>query len=459
MVAVRQRRTRVDAPLFTRADVEALSARRQEPAWLAESRLAAWELYEMMPMPSRDMEEWRRTDYRHIRWEEASVLSNGGQPSFDLVPMAMQEPLIGDVQGGMLAFVDGKVVRSELHDSLASQGIVFTDLLTACRDYPQLVRENLMTRAVTPGQGKFSALHGALWTHGVFLYVPRGVTAETPFHVVMYNMTDGATLGHVLVILEEAAQATVLVDYQSAGGAAHSSYIGATELFVGPAANLTYVGLQDWNRQTFEFSHQRARVERDGQLDWIVGTMGGKLVKAFIEVELDGQGAYGRVSGMFFADDEQLFDHDTQQNHNAPLTTSDLLFKGAAKDEARTVWQGMIKSLPKMQKIDGFQASRNLVLSEQARMDGIPGLEIEADDVRCTHAATFGTLEEEPIFYLMSRGIPRADAELMVTEGFFDELLARIPFERVRDRLRTALDLKIVGKAQDHRDDEAAAAF
>jgi Fe-S cluster assembly protein SufD len=261
----------------------------------------------------------------------------------------------------------------------------------------------------------------------------------------MYNASDGGTLGHVLVVVEEAAQATMLVDYISAPGQKQSAYIGATELIVGPAANLRYVGLQDWNRQTYEFSHQRAIVERDGQLDWIVGTMGGELVKLFVEADLVGQGAQARVSGMFFADGQQTFDHDTQQNHNGPLTTSDLLFKGAAKDEARSVWQGMIKSLPNMQKIDGFQASRNLILSEDARMDAIPGLEIEADDVRCTHAATFGTLEREPVYYLMSRGIPRAQAELMVTEGFFEELLERIPFERVRDRLRASLEAKIVG--------------
>jgi len=203
--------------------------------------------------------------------------------------------------------------------------------------------------------------------------------------------------------------------------------------------------LQDWNRQTYEFSHQRALVERDGNLDWIVGTMGGQMVKLFIEADLVGQGANARVTGMFFADNDQTFDHDTQQNHNAPLTHSDLLFKGAAKDEARSVWQGMIKSLPQMQKIDGFQASRNLVLSDDARMDAIPGLEIQADDVRCTHAATFGTLEEQPIFYLMSRGIPRPDAELTLIEGFFEELLDRVPFERVRDRLRNGLEAKIVG--------------
>src|SRR5690606_25684476 len=158
----------------------------------------------------------------------------------------------------------------------------------------------------------------------------------------------------VLVVLDEAAQATLLVDYQSADVAEQAAYIGATELLVGQGANLRYVGLQDWNRQTYEFSHQRASVGRDASLDWVIGTMGGKFVKAFIEADLDGQGAYARVSGMFFADQRQFFDLDTQQNHNGPLTVSDLLFKGAAKHQARTLWQGMIKSLPKMQKIDGF---------------------------------------------------------------------------------------------------------
>jgi Fe-S cluster assembly protein SufD len=249
----------------------------------------------------------------------------------------------------------------------------------------------------------------------------------------------------MLVVLEESGQATVLVDYLSAPSETQAAYIGATELLVGDNANLKYVALQDWSRQTFEFSHQRGRVGRDGNLDWIIGTFGSQLTKAYLEIELDGQGSFARMSGMFFADSDQMFDHDTQQNHNAPLTTSDLLFKGAAKETARTLWQGMIKSLPKMQKIDGFQASRNLLLSQDARMDGIPGLEIEADDVRCTHAATFGTIEEQPVFYLMSRGIHRPDAELMVVQGFFDELLERIPFERVRDRLRAALEAKIVG--------------
>jgi Fe-S cluster assembly protein SufD len=396
----------------------------------------------------REEEEWRRSDYRSIHWDEASPLISPNGVSLNVVPKPMLEPLIGTEQGGTLVFVDGKVVRSELSPALVEQGVVFTDLLTACREREDLVRARLMTKAVKPGDGKFAALHAALWTHGVFLYVPRGKVVELPLHVVMYSTQPGATMGHVLVVLEEAAQATLLVDYQSAETTEQAAYIGATELLVGASANLRYVGLQDWNRKTYEFSHQRASVEHDGTLDWVLGTMGGKFVKNFIEVDLDGKGASTRVSGMFFADENQFFDLDTQQNHNGPITVSDLLFKGAAKQRARTLWQGMIKSLPHMQKIDGFQACRNLVLDEDARMDAIPGLEIEADDVRCTHAATFGTLEEQPVFYLMSRGIPRAVAELTVAEGFFEELLERVPFERVRDRLRAALEAKIVGNKQ-----------
>lgn len=443
-MTVVKRRASASEPLYTLADVDALSDKNNEPQWLRECRHASWEVYEDLPMPSLKDEDWRRTDYRHIHWDEASPVIQANGATLETVPAANRDPLVGS-EGGTMVFVDGKLVHYHFADELKQQGIIFSDLLTASKENEALVRPNLMTKAVLPTDGKFAALHGALWTHGVFVYIPRNVAAELPLHVVMYNTHDGASFGHVLVVVEENAQATMQVEYASAPGQVHSTYIGATELLVGNAANLRYVSLQDWNRQTFEFSHQRGRVGRNAQLDWIMGVMGSTLTKAYIELEADGQGANGRISGFFFADHDQLFDLDTQQNHNAPLTVTDLLFKGAAKDEARTVWQGMIKSLPKMQKIDGYQANRNLVLSDDARMDGIPGLEIEADDVKCSHAATFGTLEEQPIHYLMSRGIPRNQAELMVIDGFFDELLQRVPFERVRERLLEAIEAKIIG--------------
>ena len=444
MVVVRRRSSLPQAPRFSLAHVEALSSANNEPDWLRARRLEAWEQYQDMPMPYME-EEWRRTDYRHIRWDEAERLISANGVTAANVPAKNLEPLTSDEQGGLLVFVDGKVVRYELADRLSRQGVVFTDLRTAVREHEELVKAHFMTRAVRSSDGKFAALHAALWDHGVFVYVPRNTVAELPLHVVCYNTAAGAGLGHVLVVLDENAQATMQVEYASGAEEQQSAYIGATELIVGDASNLRFVSLQDWNRETFEFSHQRGVVGRDAQLDWVNGVMGSRLTKAFIEVDAIGAGANARVSGFFFADRDQFFDLDTQQNHNAPLTNTNLLFKGAARDNARTLWQGMIKSLPQMQRIDGYQVCRNLMLSDEARMDSIPGLEIEADDVACSHAATFGTLEDEPIYYLMSRGISRSQAQLMIIEGFFDELLQRIPFERVRKRLMDEIEAKIIG--------------
>jgi len=444
VVAVRKRVTTPQPPSYTKADVEALSSANNEPQWLQGLRLSAWETYESLPMPYKE-EEWRRTDYRAINWDTADKVIVANGVSADVVPQRQLEPLVGEEQGGLLVFVDGKVVRHEVPQALTDEGIIFTDLNTAVQEHGDLVREYLMTKAVKPTDGKFAALHGALWNYGVFVYVPKNKVAEIPLHVVNYNTKSGASIGHVLVVVEENAQATMQVEYASADSEDHSAYIGATELIVGDAGNLRYVALQDWNRQTYEFSHQRGVVGQNANLDWVVGTMGSKMTKAFLEIDIVGKGTNARMSGFFFADKNQFFDLDTQQNHNAPLTNSDLLFKGAAKDKARTLWQGMIKSLPQMQKIDGYQVCRNLVLSDDARMDSIPGLEIEADDVMCSHAATFGTLEEELLFYLMSRGITRPQAQLMVIDGFFDELLQRIPFERVRDRLQEEIEAKIIG--------------
>ena len=444
MAIVRRRSLLPPAPNYSLADVEALSEQGNEPDWLRQMRLQAWQTYENTPMPWLE-EEWRRTDYRHIRWDEAARLIQSNGATAQAVPDKNLAPLTGDEQGGLLVFVDGKIVHHEIADELAAQGVIFTDLKTAIAEHEDLVQKHFMTTAVKSGDGKFASLHGALWNYGVFVYVPRHQAARLPLHAVCYHSQAGAALGHVLVVVEEDAQATMQVEYASAGSKTQSAYIGATELIVGSGGNLRYVSLQDWNRATYEFSHQRGVVGRDAQLDWVNGVMGSCLTKAFIEVDAVGTGANARVSGFFFADREQFFDLDTQQNHNAPLTHTDLLFKGAARDRARTLWQGMIKSLPKMQKIDGYQVCRNLMLSSEARMDGIPGLEIEADDVACSHAATFGTLEEEPIFYLMSRGITRPEAQLMVIEGFFDELLQRIPFERVRERLMSEIEAKIIG--------------
>jgi len=442
-------RTKQQTPTLTRADVEALSATHHEPEWLRLARLSAWDLYSGMQMPSLQQEEWRRTDYTSIHWSEASALQSGphttDDAAFARIPAENRAPLIGDAQGGLIAAVDGRIVHNTLSDSLKQQGIIFTDLHSAIREHEHLVRYALMTKAVHPDESKFAALHAALWTHGVFLYVPRGAVVELPLHSVFYNTQPGLTLGHVLVVMEEGAQATFLHEYLSASGInTHLASVGMTELIVAENANLRYVALQDYARNVYDIRHERAHVARSGQLDWIIGSMGGHFTKQFAEIDLDGEGSWGRMSGLYFADTDQFYDHDTQQNHNAPHTTSDLLFKGALRDEARSVWQGMIKVNPEAQKTDGFQANRNLILSKDARADSIPGLEILADDVRCTHAATIGKLEEQFVFYLMSRGLPREEAERLIVIGFFDPIMERIPFPEVRARLVEHIEAKLL---------------
>jgi Fe-S cluster assembly protein SufD len=419
---------------FSREAVEALSASLREPEWMLHFRLRAWEVYESMPMPPLQDEAWRRTDIRRLKWDQLGPSLNG-HGSIDLtMPGYLGAQLTEDIAGGVLVEVDGVVTQYELSDELKAQGVIFSDMHTAVREHGDLVRQYFMTQAVQVDEGKFAALHGAFWRGGVFLYVPRHVVAAAPLHSALWA-TNGRTFTHTLVVLAEGADATFIDEYASPDGEGQALHNGVIELLVGDSANLRYASLQDFGRNVWQFNHERGRVGRDGKLDWITSIMGTRLAKVFQTSELDKQGGWARMSGIYFTNGRQHLDLDTQQNHNAPDTVSDLLYKGALKDHSRSVWQGMIKAQRDSQRIDGFQANRNLMLDKTARADSIPGLEIEADDVRCTHASTVGRMDEEHVFYLMSRGIPRSIATRMVVQGFFDPVMERIPFEGVRERI------------------------
>lgn len=420
--------------VFSRETVQQLSALLDEPEWMLEFRLRAWDLYEQMPVPTTKEEAWRRTDIRRFKLDQFGPSLNGNGVDGASIPSYLAAQLTDDAAGGVLVQVNGQVKQYDLSDALKEQGVIFCDMHTAVREHPDLVRKHFMTEAVRPEEGKFAALHGAFWRGGVFLYVPRGVSAVAPLHSALWA-TNGRTFTHTLVVLEPGSEATFIDEYASPEESGQALHNGAIELLVRDTASLTYAALQDFGTNVWQFNHERGRVGRDGRLDWITSIMGTRLTKAFQTSEIDGQGGWARMSGIFFANGRQHFDLDTQQNHNAPDTISDLLYKGALRDKSRTVWQGMIKALPDSQRIDGFQANRNLMLDRTARADSIPGLEIEADDVRCTHASTIGKLDEEEVFYLMSRGIPRPTAIKMVIQGFFDPVMQRIPFEGVRTRI------------------------
>jgi len=325
---------------------------------------------------------------------------------------------------------------------LAAKKVIFTDLRSAEMAHPELV-SCMAGELVRPEEGKFAALAGAFSQNGVVLYIPRGVTVQQPLNSLLWGPGLGlAHLSHILVWVDEGASATYVHEAASPDESQASMHAGIVEIKVSDGASLKFVELQYWGRHVWNFSHERLSVGANASVDWIFGAVGSHLTKNFSELDLSGDGATGRMSGFYFADGDQHLDHDTQQNHLARHTTSDLLFKGALKGHSRSVWQGMIYVAPGAQKTDGYQANRNLILSPEARADSIPGLEILADDVRCTHGATVGKLEQEPLFYLKSRGIPEKEAERLIVEGFFDPIMQRIPFEGVRTRFQQAIHEK-----------------
>jgi Fe-S cluster assembly protein SufD len=409
---------------------------KPEPAFLSEYRKTGWKKYQEFSLPTTNEEAWRRTDIKRLAVNEFGVdVDPADAPA---VPEELLRPLVGEAHGGQITLTPWST-EVYLDPKLAEKGVVFTDLKTAALQHPEVL-EKVLGQIVAVDEDKFTAMTAALSRQGVLLYVPRGVDVDLPLHSVYWGPGQKqAFFSNVLVYLEEASSATYLHEYASPNADEQSMHSGIVEIFVGKAANLRFVEFQSWGKHLWNFSHERAVVERDGNLDWIFGAVGSHLTKNFTEINLVGEGSTGRMSGFYFTDGDQHLDHDTQQNHHAANTTSDLLFKGALRDHSRSVWQGMIYVAPDAQRTDGYQANPNLLLDTTARADSIPGLEIMADDVRCTHGATVGKIDPTEVFYLSSRGIPTEEAERLIVEGFFDPIMQRIPFEGVRERLQQAI--------------------
>ena len=425
---------------FTQSDILAVS----DPT-LASYRTQAWDAFKRLSLPKTTEEAWRRTDLRNLPVASFVLPREGAYNDLPSVPADLLKPLVADQHGGQIVLTPGGA-QIDLDELIARQGVIFTDLKTAQEKYPELVGR-ILGEVVKPEEGKFAALAGALAQNGIFLYVPKNAQVEQPLHSILWGPGAFAHISHLLVLVDEGASVTYVHEFASpTETGVDTLHAGIVEIKVEQGASLKFVELQSWGKHVWNFSHERAHVERDANLDWIFGAIGSHLTKNFTELDLAGQGSTGRMSGFYFTDGNQHLDHDTQQNHFAPNTTSDLLFKGALKGKSRSVWQGMIYVAPGAQKTDGYQANRNLILDEHARADSIPGLEILADDVRCTHGATVGKMEEEPLFYLKSRGIPQKEAERLMVEGFFDPIMQRIPFEGVRERFQAAILQKMMGE-------------
>jgi Fe-S cluster assembly protein SufD len=425
----------------------ARAAEMHEPAWALERRRAAAALARALPFPSHEDELWRRTDFRALN-AALPALDPFAAParvrSVDELPAPIIERLAGE--SGNVALVvqrDGAVVFDQTPAELARQGVIVCSLDRAVREHGAKLEPGFGS-LLAPDYDRYVALGLALRSGGVFVWVPDGVEASLPIRI--FHWLDGAgrlAAPRTVVMLGREARATVIEEQLSAEAEGLSFHDGGTEAFLGDGAKLVYGTLQDWGRNVVHYSNHRARVGRGAELQWIQTMLGAQMAKANSYFDLAGEGAQAFVNGFLFGDDRQHFHLHTLQRHLVPHTTSDLLIKSCLKDRARSVYQGLIQVSEGAQRTDAYQANRNLLLSEQARADSIPGLEILANDVRCTHGATIGHVDAEQMYYLMARGLPRLEAQRLIVEGFFAPVLDRIPLEGVREQLRDVIRHKI----------------
>lgn len=430
--------------------VEEISSIRQEPPWLRQRRLDAWRIYEETPLPTGQEEDWRRTDIRNLSLNGVAPFARGRSGIARPRDLPSELGALWDERApgaGLVVQHNSEVVLRNLDDKLAREGVILSDLHTAAREHPDLVQRYLMTDAVPPTEWKLVALHAALWSGGAFLYVPRDVQVGLPVSYVLGLSAHGlASFPHLLVVAEPGSWVALIDESTSPTMDTVGLASGVVEIFVGEGAQVHYVNVQRWGGHMYGFNTVRARLGRDSSLHALMVGLGGRLTKTRLDAVLAEPGAHAELLGLSFADRNQHFDYSTLQDHVAPHTVSDLLFKSALKDEADLAWYGLVQVRPTASRSEASQTNRNLLLSDRAKAAPTPVLEIQAYDVlRCSHAATVGPVDQEQLFYLQSRGIPRPAAERILVDGFFHDVVGRIPSRPVLDRVMAALEAKLSG--------------
>ncbi len=377
--------------------------------------------YRELPLPSTKDEHWRFTDLKGF---DPDAWTANGAAAIAAPPSLLDLDVAGVAHVG----------EAGIEIERAPEGIRFEPLSD----------DHELLYSLVGWDEKFAAHNAALWKHGLLVHVPRGVVVEKPLYVRIANAIEGGSLfWRLLIVAEPESRFAVIEEYASASPELSGYSNAAVEIVVQDAAKVEYISLQNYSHATWHFASHHGRVERDAELDWVAAGFGSEKGKVRIQNDLAGPGATSRVTGAYFADGTQHLDYDTFQEHMAPSTTSDFAFKGALRDNARAVWRGMIRVEEGAQKTNAYQENRNLLLSKTAHADSIPGLEILANDVRCTHGATLGRVDRELLFYLMTRGLNRAEAERVIVRGFFQDVLDRVELEPVREALAAALEARI----------------
>ena len=404
--------------VFSREAIEKLSRERKEPAWMSAKRLRAWTLFCEMPGQSGNptLPVSRRLDLHEIKIQELTSPSRTNRVE----------------------------VPKNFVNEFQRQDVIYTSLSEALQKYPELVERYFMSECVQINDSKYAALHAALWTDGIFLYIPRNVKLTVPIESSLcIESGDDAAFPHTLIIAEEGATVTFVETFRSGNGNRQVVVDSVVEIFAGSDATVHYISQQLLGDTTYHFAFKKAVAKKDAAVNWYEIGIGSKISQSDIQLILDESGASGELFGVYFPGGDQQMEFDTLQVHAAPSTKSNLLYKGALQNKAKTIFNGIIKVHKGAQRTDAYQANKNILLSSDAHVDSIPTLEIEANDVRCTHGATVGPVDEEVLYYLMSRGLDRKEATRMLIVGFLVPVIDKIPVEKIREEVLGYIESRI----------------
>ena len=428
--------TLTDNPILSKASVDALTERHNEPDWLIEERQAALRSFESQPWPTMRDEQWRYTELRRFNLDGLELVD---APKSDEVSERIQMRITDSDAEGVIVHKGNRVVH---RDSNVKEGVVFTDLRTALSEHEDLVRKYLYT-AVNATQTKYTALNAALWENGTFLYVPKNVEVELPLGAFYSADRGGIVAPRTLVVLEENAKATFIDEYTSEEFGERLFNAGAVELILGDGAKLRYVNLQNWSRSVAHVSKMVAKLGRSARLESLTVNLGADAARSEVESVLDGPGAESEMLGLYFADKGQHYDQYTVQHHAADHAFSDLLFKGALEGGSKAVYSGVIVVDEGAQKTDAYQTNRNFLLDERSEAVSIPQLEIKANDVKCSHGSTVSPVPEDQRFYLMSRGLTPEVAEHVLVTSFLYEVTTRVTLPKVAEYVERIVQAKL----------------
>lgn len=420
---------------------EFLALQQDLPAWWIDQKRAQWALFQSLPLPTRKDEEWRFANVNAIQLDGFSL------------PQTVSEDVGAEVltrsnelaeTAGKLVFAGDQLLQWQpLSQELKAKGVIWMPLCQAIVEHEELLRKHFMAQPIKLGSEKFSALHGALCSSGTFLHVPRGVEIELPLVAHHWTGPNGSSLfPHTLVIAEDQSKVT-LVDFFDAPTAAAKNFIcGVNDLYAGSGAKVTYVCAQNWGTRSTALQLNSTQAFRDSFVTSLNLNLGGSFSRSEMHNQALGPGGHSKMLSLTVAKDKQEFDQRTLQTHVAPDTVSDLLYKNALLDQARTLFSGLIRVEPEAQRTDAYQTNRNLLLSPEAEANSLPGLEILANDVKCSHGATTGKIEEEQFYYMLARGIPPKVAKELLVFGFFNEVLTKIENEPIAEKLREKIRAK-----------------